>query len=61
VKVTFKSQGPFGPFRVRVTATRRTPEITKYGEMKPRKETVPFGFDGRLFVFWNCPTGTTCQ
>jgi hypothetical protein len=57
VKVTFKSQGPFGPMRVRVTATRRTPEITKYGEMKPRKETVPFGFDGRLFVFWNCPGG----
>ncbi|HEX2690681.1 MAG TPA: hypothetical protein VHN14_28895 [Kofleriaceae bacterium] len=61
VKVTFKSLGPFGPMRVRVTATRRTPEVTKYGEMKPRKETVPFGFDGRLHVFWDCPAGTTCQ
>jgi hypothetical protein len=58
VKVTFKSLSPYGHMRVRVTATRRTPEITKYGEMKPRKETVPFGFDGRLFVFWNCPGGT---
>jgi hypothetical protein len=57
VKVTFKSLGPFGPMRVHVTATRRTPEITKFGEMKPRNETVPFGFDGRLFVFWNCPGG----
>ena len=58
VKVTFKSQGPFGPMRVHVTATRGTPEITGFGEMKPRKETVPFGFDGRLFVFWSCPGGT---
>jgi len=57
VKVTFKSLSPFGPFRVRVTAARRTPEITKYGEMKPRKETVPFGFDGRLLVYWSCPGG----
>jgi hypothetical protein len=62
VKVTFKSQSPYGPFRVRVTASpRKELEITKWGEMKPRKETVPFGFDGRLQVFWNCPAGTQCQ
>jgi hypothetical protein len=57
VKVTFKSLGLFGPMRDHVMATRRTPEITKFGEMKPRNESVPFGFDGWLFVFWTCSGG----
>jgi hypothetical protein len=60
VKVTFKSLGPFGPVRVRVTGTRGKPEVTKFGEMKPRNDLTS-GFDGRLQVFWNCPAGTNCQ
>jgi len=57
VRVTFRSLGPYGPMRVRVTATHRPPNITKYGELKPRNDNVPFGFDGRLQVFWSCPGG----
>lgn len=57
VTVTFRSMGPYGPFRVRVTAKPGKPEITKYGEMKPRTDNEAFGFDGRLQVFWNCPGG----
>jgi hypothetical protein len=57
VTVTFKSLGPYGPFRVRITAKRGQPEVTKYGEMKMRKDDTAFGFDGRLQVFWNCPGG----
>jgi hypothetical protein len=57
VRVTFRPVGPYGPVRVRVTATHRAPNITKYGEMKPRNDDLPFGFDGRLQVFWSCPGG----
>jgi hypothetical protein len=57
VSVIFKPLFPFGPVRVRVTATRREPEVTKFGEMKPRNESVPFGFDGRLHVYWSSPGG----
>jgi hypothetical protein len=53
VRVTFTPIFPFGPVRVRVTSTRGTPEVTKYGEMKMRTDNVPFGFDGRLHVYWN--------
>ena len=57
VTVTFKSMGPFGPFRVRITAKPGRPEVTKYGEMKMRADDEVFGFDGRLKVYWSCPGG----
>jgi hypothetical protein len=56
VSVTFNSIA-FGPVRVRVTATPGRPEVTNFGEMKMRTDNVPFGFDGRLRVYWNCPGG----
>lgn len=60
VRVTFKPIFPFGPVRVRVTATRGKPSVTKFGEMKMRTDDLPFGFDGRLHVYWTCPGGP-CQ
>jgi hypothetical protein len=57
VSVTFKSLGPFGPFRVHITATPGTPEIDKYGQMKMRTDDNVFGFDGRLHVYWDCSNG----
>ncbi|MFL6546621.1 MAG: LGFP repeat-containing protein, partial [Candidatus Udaeobacter sp.] len=57
VSVTFTPMAPFGPVRVHVTATPGKPEVTKYGEMKMRKDDTAFGFDGRLRVYWSCPNG----
>ena len=57
VQVTFRAAPFFGPVRVRVTATQRPMHVTKFGEMKMRNDNVPFGFDGRLHVYWTCPEG----
>jgi hypothetical protein len=57
VSVTFKAVGPYGPFRVHVTATPGQPEVTKFGELKKRTDDLAFGFDGRLRVYWNCGNG----
>jgi hypothetical protein len=58
VNVTYTPLNPFGPVRVHISAaTQSKPEVTKYGEMKPRGDDTFFGFDGRLRVYWSCPGG----
>ena len=57
VNVTITPIEPFGPVHVKVTATRGLPEVNKYGQMLPRTDDAPFGYDGRIHVFWSCSTG----
>jgi hypothetical protein len=58
VQVTFTPMFSFGPVRVRVTAQRGEPNVTNFGQLKMRTDDAPFGFDGRLHVYWNCPGGS---
>lgn len=57
VQVTITPIAPFGPVHVKATATPGKPEVTKYGEMKPRTDNAAFGYDGRIHVYWSCAGG----